>query len=36
MSRYLPYCPDQGYLVPPRVDEVLDADHLGFFLHRRG
>src|SRR2546427_576261 len=34
MSRYLPYCPDQGYLVPPRVDEVLDADHLCFFIHR--
>jgi transposase len=34
MSRYLPYCPDQGYLVPPRVDEVLDADHLCFFVHR--
>src|SRR5437762_7056212 len=34
MSRYLPYNPDQGYLVPPRVDEVLDADHLCFFIHR--
>jgi transposase len=34
MSRYLPYSPDQGYLVPPRVDEVLDADHLCFFIHR--
>ena len=34
MSRYLPYSPDQGYLVPPRVDEVLEADHLCFFLHR--
>src|ERR1700716_290284 len=34
MSRYLPYCPDQGYLVPPRVDEVLETDHLCFFLHR--
>jgi len=33
MSRYLPYCPDQGYLVPPRVDEVLGADHLCFFVH---
>ena len=34
MSRYLPYSPDQGYLVPPRVDEVLDSDHLCFFVHR--
>jgi transposase len=34
MSRYLPYRPDQGYLLPPRVDEVLDADHLCFFVHR--
>lgn len=34
MSRYLPYCPDQGYLLPPRVDEVLEADHLCFFVHR--
>jgi len=34
MSRYLPYNPDQGYLVPPRVDEVLDADHLCFFIRR--
>src|SRR5437588_7834574 len=34
MSRYLPYSPDQGYLVPPRVDEVLEADHLCFFVHR--
>lgn len=34
MSRYLPYRPDQGYLVPPRVDEVLEADHLCFFVHQ--
>src|SRR5260370_6209050 len=34
MSRYLPYCPDQGYLAPPGVDEVLEADHLCFFVHR--
>jgi transposase len=34
MSRYLPYRPDQGSLLPPRVDEVLDADHLCFFVHR--
>jgi transposase len=34
MSRYLPYRPDQGYLVPPRVDAVLEADHLCFFVHR--
>jgi transposase len=34
MSRYLPYRPDQGYLVPPRVDAVLEGDHLCFFVHR--
>jgi transposase len=34
MSRYLPYSPEQGYLVPPRVDEVLSADHLCFFVHK--
>jgi Transposase domain (DUF772) len=34
MSRYLPYSPAQGYLVPPRVDEVLEPDHLCFFVHR--
>ncbi len=34
MSRYLPYSPEQGYLVPPRVDEVLSEDHLCFFVHK--
>jgi transposase len=34
MSRYLPYSPDQGSLLPARVDEVLGGDHLCFFVHR--
>src|SRR5258708_110637 len=34
MSRYVPYCPEEGSLVASRVDEVLDADHLCFFIHR--
>src|SRR5260370_25531050 len=34
MSRYLPYCPDQGYLVPPRVDEVLEADNVCLLVSR--
>src|SRR5260370_29395826 len=34
MSRYLPYCPDQGYLAPPGVDGGLEAGHLGFCVHR--
>ena len=33
MSRYLPYSPDQGSLLPERVDEVLGSDHLCFFVH---
>lgn len=34
MSRYLPYSPDQGSLVPLHVGEVLGSDHLCFFVHR--
>jgi transposase len=33
MSRFLPYSPEQAYLLPPSVREVLRADHLCFFLH---
>jgi transposase len=32
MSRYLPYSPDQAYLLPPTVKDELGADHLCFFV----
>lgn len=32
--RFLPYSPEQAYLVPPTVREVLGGDHLCFFLRR--
>lgn len=34
MGRFLPYEPDQAYLVPPSVKDELGADHLCFFIHR--
>lgn len=34
MPRFLPYQPDQAYLLPPSVKDVLAEDHLCFFLHR--
>ena len=33
MSRFLPYNPDQAYLLPPSVKDELGADHLCFFVH---
>jgi transposase len=33
MSRFLPYSPEQGYLLPPSVRDELGADHLCFFVH---
>jgi len=33
MGRFLPYAPEQGYLVPPSVEEELGKDHLCFFIH---
>ena len=33
-TRYLPYNPDQAYLLPPNVKDVLGQDHLVFFVHR--
>lgn len=33
MSRFLPYQPEQGYLLPPNVKDVLGEEHLCFFLH---
>jgi len=32
MSRFLPYNPEQGYLLPPSVKDELGADHLCFFI----
>jgi transposase len=34
MPRFLPYNPEQAYLLPPSVKDVLGADHLAFFVHR--
>jgi transposase len=32
--RFIPYSPDQGYLLPPNVRDVLGSGHLCFFLRR--
>ncbi len=32
--RFLSYAPDQAWLLPPSVQEVLGEDHLCFFVHR--
>jgi transposase len=32
--RFMPYEPDQAWLLPPSVKDVLRADHLCFFVHR--
>ena len=32
--RFLPYDPDQAYLLPPSVKDVLEEGHLCFFIHR--
>ena len=34
MSRFLEYNPDQAYLLPPSVRDVLGEGHLCFFLRR--
>ncbi len=34
MGRFLPYQPDQAYLLPPSVKDELGADHLCFFIHQ--
>lgn len=34
MSRFLPYNPDQCYLLPPTVKDELGADHLCFFVRK--
>lgn len=33
MSRFVDYNPDQVYLLPPDVKQVLGGDHLCFFVH---
>jgi transposase len=32
MSRFVPYNPEQAYLLPPSVKDELGADHLCFFI----
>ena len=34
MGRFLPYDPEQAYLLPPSVQDELGKDHLCFFIHR--
>jgi transposase len=34
MSRFYPYSPEQGYLVPPNVADELGSDHLCFFIRQ--
>lgn len=34
MPRFLSYNPEQGWLVPPDVKQVLGEDHLCFFVHQ--
>lgn len=34
MSRFVPYNPDQAYLLPPTVRDELGADHLCFFVRK--
>ena len=33
MARYLNYAPEQGWLLPPRLEDVLGAEHLACFIH---
>ena len=32
--KFLTYNPEQAYLLPPSVHEVLGAEHVCFFVHR--
>jgi transposase len=34
MSRFFVYAPDQAYLLPPNVKDILGESHLCFFVHR--
>lgn len=33
MGRFLPYAPEQAYLLPPSVEDELGKEHLCFFIH---
>ena len=32
--KFLPYNPEQAYLLPPSVREVQGEDHICFFVHQ--
>jgi transposase len=32
--RFIPYSPDQAYLLPPNIEEILGPSHLSLFLRR--
>src|ERR1700747_855220 len=34
MAKFLDYNPDQAYLLPPSVRDVLGPDHFGFLIRR--
>ena len=34
MGNFYEYSPEQGYLLPPNVREVLGEEHLCFYIHR--
>ncbi len=34
MTRFQAYNPDQAYLLPPNVKDILGENHLAFFIHR--
>ena len=34
MTRFRAYNPDQAYLLPPNVKDILGENHLAFFIHR--
>jgi hypothetical protein len=34
MANFLEYNPEQAYLLPPSVQDVLGKDHLCFLVHR--
>jgi len=33
MAKFVDYAPQQSWLLPPRIDEELGAEHLVFFVH---
>ena len=34
MGKYIEYAPEQGWLLPPRIDDELGCEHLAMFLHK--